>query len=108
MIVGFLDLEFVTENGIATACVDKITRPDIPKVCDRKIDMFVREIDALDCGLLVDFGAIFARMIEHQFAEIAPRDLERVVSLRPIRAFEKKFNSLVTTGAENSPPYFFR
>ncbi len=67
MIVAFLDSELAAENGIAATGVDEITGANIfgrPVLPNPKIDMFVREFNAICGHFFVHFSPAFTRVIK--------------------------------------------
>src|ERR1700751_3438768 len=64
----------------------------------------VGEIDARDRGLLVDFDAVLARVIEKQLIETRSLHLERALVRRLERLSETEYRARRTVGRDESGP----
>src|SRR2546423_9157996 len=110
MVVRLLNFELAGQNGRATAGVHNVTRADRMRRSvrsDRQLDAIVRELDAINRGLFVHFGARFCSMIQQHFIEITSCDLIRVIGLRTVAIFEVKFGSSVTARTDDLAAVFF-
>ncbi len=108
--IGFLELEMVAQNRVASARIDHIAGRDLFKVAVLRLQIQLHSIfeklDALDRGFLAHLGPVFGGVIEQQLVELRPRHLIRGIGLRAEAILEIEFHPFLRTGARHLAAVF--